>query len=155
MSTVGTQPDVISCFDLGSSLARTLRWFHISNWEILWHATWCDFLFQFWDPKHRDPTQPVLILTFSFRLFRVGLQREGTDSGKLFSGFWAETWSGRGPERLPLDSGRRDVEFAAVFAPVTSLTFSFVSTFLICSHKGECIIHSITDTILHHKPMIF
>ena len=40
----------------------------------------------------------------------------------LFTGFWPNP----GPGRLPLDSGRRDVKFAGVFASVAFLTVSFV-----------------------------
>ena len=39
-----------------------------------------------------------------------------------FPGFWPNP----GPGRLPLDSGRADVEFAGVFASVASAAVSFV-----------------------------
>jgi len=43
------------------------------------------------------------------------------------SRLWAESWSGS----LPLESGRRDIEFASVFAPVASLVVSFVSEHIV------------------------
>ena len=42
----------------------------------------------------------------------------------LLARFGAESWSGT--SGLPLDSGRRDVEFAGVFAYVVSVAVSFV-----------------------------
>ena len=37
-----------------------------------------------------------------------------------------DCWPNPGPGRLPLDSGRGDVEFAGVFASVAFLTVNFV-----------------------------
>ncbi len=38
-----------------------------------------------------------------------------------------DLWPSPGPERLPLDSGRGNVEFACVFESVASLAVSFMS----------------------------
>jgi len=42
-----------------------------------------------------------------------------------------------GPGRLPLDSGRGNVEIASVFAPVASLTVSVVSECIFWNHVGQ------------------
>ena len=44
-----------------------------------------------------------------------------------FKLFLTDFWPNPGPGRLPLNSGRGDVEFAGVFASVASLAVSLVS----------------------------
>jgi len=59
----------------------------------------------------------VISLQFNPRIARVGQIKF-----KFFPGFWPNL----GPGRRPLDSVRRDAEFAGVFASVAFLTGNFV-----------------------------